>query len=129
MSAQSALVLVFCLTDRSIFAISFRKDVLIKLHDHRVSYRDLLGTAETVIQMDAEMHRVEAYMGDIGQRCNTRILERKGTNAVAWEEEIHSLGALSRRMINGLDADAPSKTKAGELLHPNLLYSERAPML
>ena len=54
------------------------------------SYRDLLGTAETIIEMNEEMHTVEAYVGEIGQRCNTRLLERKGSNLRSWAEEIEA---------------------------------------
>jgi len=40
------------------------------------SYRDLLGTAETIIEMDGKMHDVEGLMADIGRKCNSRMLER-----------------------------------------------------
>ena len=58
----------------------------------RASYRDLLGTAETVIEMDQNMRQVEAHLGGIGRRCNTRILERKSVNLSTWEEEVDSDG-------------------------------------
>ena len=34
------------------------------------------------------MHDVETYMGQIGKRCNTRILEKKDSNLRKWTEEI-----------------------------------------
>ena len=34
------------------------------------------------------MHDVENYMGEIGKRCNTRMLEKKGSNLRTWTEEI-----------------------------------------
>ncbi|KAM3423412.1 hypothetical protein BST61_g845 [Cercospora zeina] len=40
------------------------------------SYRDLLGTAERIIDMDEQIHSVESQMTDIGRRCNTRNLEQ-----------------------------------------------------
>lgn len=52
------------------------------------SYRDLLGTAESIIEMGGQMHKVEAYMGEIGKRCNTRILERKESNLRIWTEDV-----------------------------------------
>ncbi|OJD36471.1 vps51 vps67 [Diplodia corticola] len=39
------------------------------------SYRDLLGTAERIIEMDSQMQRVESTLGVIGQRCNSRRME------------------------------------------------------
>ncbi|KAL2039107.1 hypothetical protein N7G274_008156 [Stereocaulon virgatum] len=54
------------------------------------SYRDLLGTAESIIEMNEEMHTVEAYIGEIGQRCNTRLLERKSSNLRSWAQEIEA---------------------------------------
>ena len=34
------------------------------------------------------MHDVEAYMGEIGRRCNTRILDKKESNLRTWTEEV-----------------------------------------
>ena len=39
------------------------------------------------------MHQVEAYIGDMGQKCNTRLLEKKGTNLRAWKKGIGAAGA------------------------------------
>ncbi|KAL9094118.1 MAG: hypothetical protein Q9165_003533 [Trypethelium subeluteriae] len=44
------------------------------------SYRDLLGTAGRIIEMDGQMSEVEATLGDIGLKCNTRVLETIGRN-------------------------------------------------
>lgn len=44
------------------------------------SYRDLLGTAERIIDMDGQIQLVESNMADIGRRCNTRRLEKIGDN-------------------------------------------------
>ena len=52
------------------------------------SYRDLLGTAESIIDMGGQMNDVETYMGQIGKRCNTRILEKKDSNLRTWTEEV-----------------------------------------
>ena len=56
------------------------------------SYRDLLGTAESIIKMGVQMEEVENHMGEIGKRCNTRILDKKNLNLRTWTEEV---GALS----------------------------------
>jgi len=34
------------------------------------------------------MHDVEAYMAELGRRCNTRVLEKKGSNLQTWSEKI-----------------------------------------
>ncbi|KAL8771795.1 MAG: hypothetical protein Q9194_004787 [Teloschistes cf. exilis] len=50
-----------------------------------VSYRDLLGTADMIVQMDGQMQKVERYLGDMGVRCNSRLLDRKASNLKAWD--------------------------------------------
>lgn len=57
---------------------------------YSASYRDLLGTAESIIVMDREMHDVEAYVGKLGRRCNTRVLEKKGSNLRTWNEAVEA---------------------------------------
>ncbi|KAF6241450.1 hypothetical protein HO173_000160 [Letharia columbiana] len=52
------------------------------------SYRDLLGTAESIIEMGGQMHDLETYMGEISKRCNTRILDKKASNLRTWTEEV-----------------------------------------
>lgn len=45
------------------------------------SYRDLLGTAERIIEMDSEMQKVETKLSLVGQKSNTRVLERVTNNS------------------------------------------------
>ncbi|KAL8922557.1 MAG: hypothetical protein Q9208_005060 [Pyrenodesmia sp. 3 TL-2023] len=52
------------------------------------SYRHLLGTAETILEMDSQMQSVETYLGDMGVRCNSRLLDKKAANLRAWNEDI-----------------------------------------
>lgn len=40
------------------------------------SYRDLLGTADRIIEMDEQMSRAESVLSDVGQNCNARAVER-----------------------------------------------------
>ncbi|KAI4233066.1 MAG: hypothetical protein LQ349_004619 [Xanthoria aureola] len=49
------------------------------------SYRDLLGTAESIIEMDGQMQQVESYIGGMGMRCNSRLLGKKAANLRAWD--------------------------------------------
>ncbi|KAL9602832.1 MAG: hypothetical protein Q9219_001527 [cf. Caloplaca sp. 3 TL-2023] len=54
------------------------------------SYRDLLGTAESIVGMDLQMQEIESYLGGLGKKCNSKILDRKGANAKAWNSETKS---------------------------------------
>ncbi|USW49523.1 Putative oligomeric Golgi complex subunit 1 protein [Septoria linicola] len=51
------------------------------------SYRDLLGTAERIIDMDEQIQNVELNMADIGRKCNTRKLETIGENYASMKRE------------------------------------------
>ncbi|KAL1306366.1 hypothetical protein AAFC00_005078 [Neodothiora populina] len=44
------------------------------------SYRDLVGTAERIIEMDGQMHEAEELLGEIGRKCNARTIERIATS-------------------------------------------------
>jgi hypothetical protein len=44
------------------------------------SYRDLLGTAERIIEMDGQMQLVEENLAGIGRRCDYRVVERSRNN-------------------------------------------------
>ncbi|KAL8670281.1 MAG: hypothetical protein Q9168_005165 [Polycauliona sp. 1 TL-2023] len=58
------------------------------------SYRDLLGTAESIIQMDGQMQQVESYIGGMGMRCNSRLLGKKAANLRAWDNESKARGSV-----------------------------------
>lgn len=71
-------------------SVKLRKNI----EDHRTrlrslvgaSYRDLLGTAERIIEMDGQMQAVEEHLGRIGRRCNAGAVERKLANAAGLED-------------------------------------------
>ncbi|KAF4556716.1 Hypothetical protein D9617_1g085950 [Elsinoe fawcettii] len=44
------------------------------------SYRDLLGTADRIIAMNDEMQSLEEVFADIGQKCNSRAINKLATN-------------------------------------------------
>ena len=44
------------------------------------SYRDLLSTAETIIDMNAQLQTVELQLGNVGAKCNARAIERINVN-------------------------------------------------
>ena len=65
----------------------------------RASYRDLLGTAESIIEMDRQGHEVEDYLGDIGAKCNTRILERKQSSLRRWNMAVGAVGIIHEMQL------------------------------
>ncbi|KAL4780001.1 Vps51/Vps67-domain-containing protein [Aspergillus varians] len=40
-------------------------------------YRELVGTAETIVSMSRDMEDVDTTLGDIGRRCNPRLIGKK----------------------------------------------------
>ena len=88
--------------------ITLNSSLLIVCDSCRASYRDLLGTAESIIEMDGEMHDVEAYIGEIGQRCNTRMLEKKGTNLQSWTGKIEAPGTRFLHLVLSHECHAHS---------------------
>ncbi|KAK9860005.1 hypothetical protein MYU51_010183 [Penicillium brevicompactum] len=44
-------------------------------------YRDLVGTAETIVAMNRDIQDVETVLADVGRRCNPRLVERKQVHA------------------------------------------------
>lgn len=54
------------------------------------SYRDLLGTAERIIEMDQQMETVEKNLGEIGRRCNARTIERVSESGTRMRKSLHA---------------------------------------
>lgn len=46
----------------------------------RTRYRELVGTAETIVLMNREIQDVDSNLADIGQRCNPRLVEKKNAH-------------------------------------------------
>ncbi|OJD17992.1 hypothetical protein AJ78_01949 [Emergomyces pasteurianus Ep9510] len=42
-----------------------------------VRYRELLGTAQIIVEMNEEIQEVEVKISNIGRRCNPRLIEQK----------------------------------------------------
>ena len=63
------------------------------LNYQRASYRDLLGTAGSIIEMDSQMQQVESYLATMGMKCNGRLLGRGGINLLRLGRETGSKGA------------------------------------
>ncbi|OQE34900.1 hypothetical protein PENCOP_c015G07893 [Penicillium coprophilum] len=63
-------------------------------------YRDLVGTAETIVTMNRDIQDVESILADVGRRCNPRLIERKHvhfrqikTGDAEKDAEKHAFGA------------------------------------
>jgi hypothetical protein len=44
-------------------------------------YRELVGTAETIVVMNKEIQDVDSILSDVGRRCNPRLVEKKHQHA------------------------------------------------
>ncbi|KAJ5720960.1 uncharacterized protein N7483_008894 [Penicillium malachiteum] len=44
-------------------------------------YRELVGTAETIVAMNTEIQQVETLLTDVGRRCNPQLVEKKHLHA------------------------------------------------
>lgn len=110
------------------------------------SYRDLLGTAERIIEMDEQIQSAENHMGDIGRRCNARAVERIGENykrmrrdasgketarmaSVAQTKVLQSCIAVSGRVVRSSgDALVAAKLLVlARLVHKSLAEAEEVP--
>ncbi|KAG0642684.1 hypothetical protein HOY80DRAFT_602552 [Tuber brumale] len=52
------------------------------------SYRDLLQTAERIIDMDASAQKVERNLAETSRNCNSRLLDKKARNLKIFEERV-----------------------------------------
>ncbi|KAF1989154.1 hypothetical protein K402DRAFT_327367 [Aulographum hederae CBS 113979] len=112
------------------------------------SYRELLGTAERIIEMDDEMQRVENALGAAGRKCNSRAIEHifenfaklegdrrsKDTERNALAAQLAVLQAcptvISRLLRNGESSLLASKVLVlSRLLHKSLAQIPDAPPL
>ncbi|KAJ5600400.1 hypothetical protein N7450_001467 [Penicillium hetheringtonii] len=63
-------------------------------------YRELVGTAETIVEMNKDIQEVDTILVDIGRRCNPRLVEKKHQHARQMKRDAtekdadkHSFGA------------------------------------
>jgi uncharacterized membrane protein len=70
------------------------------LTSSRASYRDLLGTAERIIEMDEKMQQVEYTLGQVGQHCNSRVVEKMFVNYGKMDEHLQIHSACKRTTHN-----------------------------
>lgn len=60
---------------------------------HSASYRNLLGTAESLIEMDAHIGHVETYLNDLGKKCNAKIMKKSVSNLSILDKSTAAPGA------------------------------------
>ncbi|EPS28609.1 hypothetical protein PDE_03555 [Penicillium oxalicum 114-2] len=54
-------------------------------------YRELVGTAETIVDMNKEIKDVEGILTDVGRRCNPRLVEKKHQHARQMKKDAANL--------------------------------------
>ncbi|KAF2085730.1 hypothetical protein K490DRAFT_45822 [Saccharata proteae CBS 121410] len=109
------------------------------------SYRDLLGTAERIIEMDGQMQDVETTLSLVGQKCNSRAIDRINKNYAALsasiqvqDRERYAFGAqlavlqsspavIRRTLKKGHTLLAAKLLVISRLLHKTLSQSPDAP--
>jgi hypothetical protein len=72
----------------------------------RTRYRELVGTAETIVLMNREIQEVDSTLSDIGRRCNPRLIERMHAHMNQIKDDVQDKGkklALWRFAIQGID--------------------------
>ncbi|OAX79101.1 hypothetical protein ACJ72_06583 [Emergomyces africanus] len=105
-----------------------------------VRYRELLGTAQTIIEMNEEIQEVEAKISNIGRRCNSRLIERKMDTGVVDEGVddraiaaqlafLHNCTSTSYRLFrkHGSNLLIAKLLVISRLLHKTLSQCNRAP--
>ncbi|GME59747.1 Vps51/Vps67 [Neofusicoccum parvum] len=109
------------------------------------SYRDLLGTAERIIEMDRQMQNVESTLGLIGQKCNSRRVDKISRNYSGLTEYTRKLDAerfsfaaqlavlqtcptvIRRALKKGSTLLAAKILVISRLLHKNLVQAPSPP--
>lgn len=55
-------------------------------------YRELVGTAETIVVMNKEIQNVDSILSDVGRRCNPRLVEKKHLHARQMKRDMVEKG-------------------------------------
>ncbi|KAL4803314.1 hypothetical protein BDV18DRAFT_145618 [Aspergillus unguis] len=109
-------------------------------------YRELVGTAETIVTMNRSMQDVDSTLGDIGQQCNPRLVGKKYAhlkqiNAETGEKDaakralgaqlalLHRCSVLVSKMLRkrGSPLLIAKLMVISRLLHKNLSEQKSAP--
>ncbi|KAG5297061.1 Vps51 superfamily domain-containing protein [Histoplasma ohiense] len=106
-----------------------------------VRYRELLGTAQTIVEMNDEIQEVETNLSNISRRCNPRLVEKKLDVAVIDEgvDEraiaaqlalLHRCTSASYRLFRKHSSNLliAKLLVISRLLHKTLSQNSRAPI-
>lgn len=79
----------------------------------RASYRDLLGTARTIVDADMQMHDTEKLLVDLGRRSDSRIVDKIAMNQAQLARErsaerMCSAGCIATAILNDLPQKHPT---------------------
>lgn len=66
--------------------------MLIGLQPRSASYRSLLSTAESIIKMNGQIGTVETVLGELGAKCNSKLLDKKTIKLRAWDSNANTKG-------------------------------------
>ncbi|KAL5116682.1 para-aminobenzoate synthase, (PABA) [Pleosporales sp. CAS-2024a] len=86
------------------------------------SYRSLLNTAETIIDMEVRMHEVESKLARVGQSCNSRGLDKIANNAVKMEANMRSHDVARYTFAAQLSILRSAPTVMARLMKQNASY-------
>lgn len=65
-------------------------------YSSRTRYRELVGTAETIVTMNQEIQEIESNLVDLGRRCNPRLVEKKHLHARQMKRDAAEKGMRSQ---------------------------------
>lgn len=66
-------------------------------------YRELVGTAETIVSMNTDIKEVESILADVGRRCNPQLVEKKHVHARQMKSDAAAHGMVFLiHMISGV---------------------------
>ncbi|RHZ73371.1 hypothetical protein CDV55_108770 [Aspergillus turcosus] len=77
-------------------------------------YRELVGTAETIVLMNREIQEVDSTLADIGRRCNPRLIERMHEHMNQIKDDAQDKGkklALSGFAVQGIDSNTETERR------------------
>ncbi|RLM01532.1 hypothetical protein CFD26_107911 [Aspergillus turcosus] len=77
-------------------------------------YRELVGTAETIVLMNREIQEVDSTLADIGRRCNPRLIERMHAHINQIKDDAQEKGkklALSGFAVQGIDSNTETERR------------------
>ncbi|PGH17254.1 hypothetical protein AJ80_04896 [Polytolypa hystricis UAMH7299] len=108
-----------------------------------VKYRDLLDTAQTIVEMNGKIQVVESKLADVGRRCNPRLIEKESaqlqntvlgqaadnSSTAAQIALLHNCSSAISRMLrkHGSSLLIAKLLVISRLLHNTLSQDNRAP--